>query len=101
LTPAAYRAEVASFKTLQARGVQTAGASKIIKFEAQRMDLTSGHIIAYACVDLTDVKVINRAGKDVTPKGRSNRQTSLPAFGMHGGTLKLEVNGTWSGDSIC
>jgi hypothetical protein len=100
-TPKAYAAEVKSLEAQRVKGIHTSGPSNLIKFQIQSVDVASGHVVAYACVDLSKVKVLQASGTDVTPASRPNRQTSLPSFQTSGGILKLDVNGSWSGESIC
>ncbi len=100
-TPKAYAAEVKSFNTQRAKGIHTTGPSNLVRFQAQSVDVVSGHVVAYACVDLSEVKVLDTSGADVTPASRPTRQTSLPSFETSDGVLKLDVNGSWYGESIC
>jgi hypothetical protein len=101
LSPDAYDAEVASFETLDARGIHTVGETELVAFKAQSVDVERQRVSAYACVDLSEVHVLNESGRDVTPGARPDRQTSLPSFAMHEGRMVIEENGTWSGASIC
>jgi hypothetical protein len=101
LSSAAYKAEIDAFKSQENRGIRTAGPSRLMRFRAQRVDARLGEVVAYACVDVSKVRVVNKAGKDVTPTSRPDRQTLLPSFRTERGRLVLEENGTWSGDSIC
>jgi hypothetical protein len=101
LSPEAYTEEARSFQALSKRGVHTVGTSKVRKFVTQRVNVELGTISAYACVDLSGVRLVDKAGRDITPSSRPDRQTFLPSFALSNETLRLEENGTWSGDSIC
>jgi len=101
LSPAAFSAEAQSFDALSKKGLHTVGPSELSKFTPQTVDVQRGTVTAYACVDLTAVRLIDRAGKDITPLSRPNQQTFLPSFVLSGGKMLLEENGTWSGDSVC
>ncbi|RIX28764.1 hypothetical protein D1781_15350 [Amnibacterium setariae] len=101
LSTAAYEEESKSFEQLSARGLHTTGATKLIKFQQQSANLRDGKLTAYACIDLSDVRLVNEAGKDVTPKSRPGRQTFLPSFAVRNRRVILMENGTWAGDSIC
>lgn len=86
---------------LQAHGLKIVGASRLLKFEAQSLRTASGRVTAYACVDFSQTKVLNRVGKDVTPPSRADRQTSVAEFVRVGSRLVLNENKPWSGESIC
>jgi hypothetical protein len=101
LTGKAYKNEVAAFEDLKTRGLRTQGAARLIKFQTQTASSELKRVVAYACVDLSRVRVRSQAGKDVTPSSRPNRQTSLATFVTVNGSMRLDENGTWSGESIC
>jgi hypothetical protein len=101
LTDDALKDEVASFADLRARGIHTEGEVRLVEFQPQKVSAASGRVVAYACVDLAEVRVRDESGKDVTPRSRPNRQTSLATFVTSGGVLRLDENGSWSGESIC
>ena len=101
LTARALQAEKADAAVLVSKDLRTVGPTSLRAFKLQRADLKTGVVIAYACVDLAKVKVIDASGKDITPKSRPTRQTSLPSFVSRDGELLLDINGTWSGKSVC
>lgn len=96
-----YAAEVASAQYLKKHGLRSIGATKLIKFSLQTANQSAGTVHAYACVDLKDVRVLTRAGKDVTPSNRPARQTSVPEFRYENGRFVLAKDESWSGRSIC
>lgn len=91
--------ETASY--LQSHSLRAVGSTKLLKFTLQKADLRSGTVSAYACVDLSEVRVLNKAGIDVTPANRPDRQTSVPRFEWQSNRFVLEEDGTWPGKSIC
>jgi hypothetical protein len=101
VTPGDYSDELAGAKALATRHVVAKGPTKLIRFRLQRADLESGALTAYACVDLSKVRVLDARGTDVTPPGRPDRQTSLVKFDWFESHLAIARNGTWSGQSIC
>jgi hypothetical protein len=101
LSSKAYETEVNAFKSQEARGLRTTGPSELIRFRAQNVEERAGVIVAYACIDVSKVRVVDKSGKDVTPASRPDRQTFLPSFVTEDGRLVLGENGTWSGASIC
>jgi hypothetical protein len=94
-------AEQESAEALRTRSLRTVGPTRLKKFVLREVDLRTGGVTAYACVDLSKVKVLNAKGKDVTPAERANRQTSVPVFEWRDGRLLLAKDESWSGESIC
>lgn len=101
LTPTALAEEEKGAELLRDRKLTTVGPSKLVAFKLERADLVDGSVRAYACVDLSKVRVITAGGRDVTPASRPNLQTSRPSFVWQAGALKLKADETWSGSSIC
>jgi hypothetical protein len=101
LTESALREEKAGAKLLQTKKLVSTGATELTGFKLQRANLATGEVAAYACIDLSNVRVMTSAGKDVTPKGRPARQTVRPTFVWKLGRLMVEANGTWSGSTVC
>ena len=101
LSSKAYKAEIDAFQSQKDRGIRTTGPSQLLRFQAQRVEARNGKLVAYACIDVSKVRVVNKSGKDITPASRPDKQTLLPSFETEGGRLVLRENGTWSGASIC
>jgi hypothetical protein len=86
---------------LQEHGLRIVGTSRLLKFAAQRVDSASRRATAYACVDFSRTKVLDKAGKDVTPRDRADRQTTVAEFVRIGDRFVVNENKPWSGKSIC
>lgn len=96
-----FKTERAGAVAFAASGVHTTGLTVLKSIELQDADLAHGRIAAYACVDYSDVRVFNKAGKNVTPPSRPDLQTWLVRFVGGPRALLIDGNGTWSGKSIC
>lgn len=101
LTQRALSAEREAATYYISNSLHTRGEARLVAFRLQQVDSKTGNSSAYACVDLSSVRLLNAKGKDVTPNSRPDRQTSLVRFVENSGRLKLQENGTWSGQSIC
>lgn len=101
VTPAELQAEVETAAYLKQHALRSVGPTVLVKFKLQEADLATGEVKAYACTDLSAVRVIDKAGADVTPKNRPDRQTSVPNFSWHIDRLLLAGDESWSGESIC
>lgn len=101
VTPDVYERELASFSRLKEKRLRVIGNTGILKFIAQSVDLKSGSVSAYACLDLKASRVLNRSGDDVTPKDRPDQYTAIIRFVWQGDRMLLREDNAWSGDSIC
>ena len=93
--------ESMSLKQAAKRGLHLSGKIDLRAFGLQKVNLKSGEVSAYACVDQSHARVRNKKGEDVTPRGRAVQRTNLVAFVYQRGALRLQENGRWSGSSIC
>lgn len=96
-----YRDEIRAFSSLQAAGERTTGTTRAPNMRVRDVDLRRGRLTVYVCIDFSDVAVVDRSGKDITPVGRRNKQTALVEMKWDGSRLLVAKNGTWSGSSIC
>jgi hypothetical protein len=101
VTKTELKQEELSLAALKQRRLRIVGSAKLIRFELQSVELGSGDIRAYACIDVAKSRVINEAGEDVTPKSRQDRQTSIADFVSRGDKVLLEKTSPWSGDPLC
>lgn len=93
------------FEMLEAQGWQITGSPVVESSILQQwyVDSDEGLVVAlYICLDVTDTRVLDNQGIDVTPADRPNR-TSLEVEFVEGnaGTLVLDRSEAWSGDSVC
>ncbi|MGT2425208.1 hypothetical protein [Amnibacterium kyonggiense] len=101
VTDAELEAERHGADYLRTHNLRIVGSSELLAFEPQVADLRAGAITAYACVNVAGARVLDTAGKDVTPTSRKERQTSIARFVWADGGLKLSETAPWSGESIC
>ncbi|MBM7829405.1 hypothetical protein JOE59_000110 [Agromyces cerinus] len=96
-----------SLGRLQESGTHTAGDTRfdsvglIERFETEGVATVS----VYLCLDVTDVRVVDAGGQDVTPPDRRNRapiQVELES-GSAAEPTQLVVSGaqSWAGDDFC
>ena len=101
VTPEEFKQEQRGISYLKDKRVRVVGTTELMKFELESVNLRSGEINAYACVDISHARVRSSTGKDITPKSRQDRQTTVTRFVWQDDRLLLNENGVWSGDSIC
>jgi len=60
-------------------------------------------VVVYLCLDLTDVRVVDKSGRDVTPSDRPNRVPLEVAFESVDRTSALLIDSTelWTGVDFC
>jgi hypothetical protein len=97
--------EKAFFETLRAEGWTLEGSSTIASADLQQWYLESNGmsvVVAYVCLDVSNVRVLDTEGNDVTPAERPD-QTALEIEFVEGNTGMLVLNRSeaWSGASIC
>ena len=64
----------------------------------------SGSVVAYVCLDVQFVRVLNAAGEDVTAPGRDERvplEIAFAADKTSDPVLLLERSDSWSGEDFC
>lgn len=97
--------ETESLNRLEEQGWLIAGQSSVEQTRLQQwyVDNEVGHVVVmYACIDVSQARVIDRDGVDVTPIDRSN-QVSLEVEFVEGENRVLLLNrsDSWSGDPVC
>jgi len=91
--------ELELFSQFEDQALRTEGATAFDSLELQQYDGTPIH--AYVCLDVTDVRVFDAGGQDVTPTNRPGRlplQIQLVVFDRS--TLLAESD-VWDGDNFC
>jgi hypothetical protein len=97
---------VESYESLVANGLHTSGASKIRSTKLQQSTESSGiaTVVIYACVDISEVLVLDAANRNVTDEARLNHVSFVATFvstEKSSPNLLLAKNDPWSGDSFC
>jgi hypothetical protein len=94
------------FAAYQSKALHSRGASKFDTVSLQQLESENdgGAVVrSYVCLDVSDVRVLDSAGADVTPLARESR---LPLeivveFAAGLGTPKLSESTSWSGTNFC
>ncbi|MBX3098765.1 MAG: hypothetical protein KF761_04230 [Salinibacterium sp.] len=89
----------ARFEEFELTGNRTQGASTFDTLLLQRYD--DDGITVYLCLDVTDVRVFDAGGVDITPPDRSNRIPLEVSFGAQGNDLQLSGSQVWAEVSYC
>lgn len=103
VTESQRKAALASFVVYATKGLRTEGASKHDSLALQHYS-EPGEVILdlYVCVDVTDIRVLDASGADITPAGRVNRvPLEISYVGSSAEDLKLDRSEAWSGDDFC
>ncbi|MFE5670878.1 hypothetical protein ACFQ58_04615 [Agromyces sp. NPDC056523] len=94
---------IESLGSLRESGVRTTGEVTLRGFRLAEVtdDGTTVGIRMYACNELSQYRLIDAAGKDITPIDRADAVTFLVS--LEGNTSELLVSATepWSGSSVC
>lgn len=101
VTSAELQEEQQGVMALQKKKLHITGSSQVRAFKLQNVDLTSGALSAYVCVDVSKSRVRDSSRKDVTPTSRDDRQTSVAKFIWQGSGLRLNGTSPWFGESLC
>ena len=99
VTAMAYVQTRSSFKVLRDRGWHTVGESAFSGMEIERFNSES--VSAFLCSDVTNVRVIDDSGADVTPESRAEVLPIEVTFRIDGGSLRLNTSDSWSGSNFC
>jgi hypothetical protein len=96
-----------SFKPYASGGLRTKGSTTFDNPSLQRYtQLAAGKAVVgiYGCLDLTQVRVLDAAGKDVTSQTRTNRlplEIELQTRAANDPTLILSRSNVWMGKNFC
>lgn len=94
----------AEFRELTAGGIHTTGSIRLVSTAKQSVRVTDGdaEVTIYVCADVTNYRVLNATGEDVTPPGRQQLQSSVVTLNASSTpTLKVSKAEAWSGSSVC
>ena len=62
----------------------------------------SANLTVYLCIDVSNLRILNTSGVDVTPEMRPNRlPLELEFIAEASATMKLERSDLWSGEDFC
>jgi hypothetical protein len=101
LSPKLYSEDEATFDDLRATGRRSVGDARLTQAKPQRVEPTAGGGTIYICLDQSKVRVLDKAGKDITPASRPPTQSLVVGFASEGQDLRIASSESWSGSSIC
>jgi hypothetical protein len=107
VTTEQFKDELSSFKDLQSAGTRTQGHSNFEVVQLQQyLDAGDGtaSITVYLCVDVTEVRIIDSTGADITPQDRIGRlPLEVEVEVKSGDELDQQVarSTPWSGTDFC
>lgn len=99
--------EMALFQSLATEGLHTAGLTTFDSMVLQDYVEEGGSkasLTTYVCLDVTNVRVLDASGADVTPSGRQNKLPLEVAFGaaaMSPIDIRVARSDSWGGDDFC
>ena len=95
--------ELATYERMLTDKIHLVGDLAFDSFTLQSADLSSGDVIAYVCLDVSQTDVIDAAGASVVPAGRPDRYPLQVAL-LHDSSanrLFVEKSDSWSGSNFC
>ncbi|MBX3309754.1 MAG: hypothetical protein KF739_04880 [Cryobacterium sp.] len=107
VTPKQLVTETDAFADLSKSGSTTKGVSAFEVFQLQRYeDLGDGSasVSIYVCLDVGNVRVIDKSGVDVTPSNRVDRvplEVDFLVKSDRPGTLLVDRSEAWTGQDFC
>ena len=90
---------LAGFDKYENGSLHTSGATA---FDTVSLtNLTEDNLDLYLCLDVSQVRILNSAGTDITPANRTERLPLEVGFLLDASGLRLERSESWSGDDFC
>lgn len=93
------------FETLREEGWRTVGASKVVGVTLQYVDIPSGDmegfLVAYFCVDYSEVDVLDAGGSSVVSPGRPDVQAFEVTFDLRERVVAPSDLVPWEADQVC
>lgn len=103
LSPDMYERESKIYEVLVESKRTIVGKTSYSGFILQRVSdaMTSVDIQAYVCVDVSNNRILDAAGIDVTPADRADRVSLQVTFEATSTSTVLTGSEVWSGSSVC
>lgn len=107
VAPDQYKTELAIFNKFRESGDHMVGGSRLYKFSVQQVGRTTAartSVMIYVCDDVSQTRLINALGQDITPASRPNVfpfQVDLVNESKDSTKLLVEESGPWSGANFC
>lgn len=95
-----YPSELQNYKEYSKSGLHSKGTSSFDSFHVSNPD--QNQFRTYLCVDVSDSRVIDSSGMDVTPSNRAERWPLVVSFSFGPkGSVYISGNETWTGSNFC
>jgi hypothetical protein len=101
--------EKEGFQDFADHSMRSVGSSQLAAFSLQSYDPKASPerspiVVAYACVDISEVDVVNANGRSVVAAGRPNKSAFEVEFELDlssSGKLRVAANEPWAGAGVC
>jgi hypothetical protein len=93
-----------SFAKYRDRNIRTTGATSLNFVSLQSVQVDRHTVIdAYICIDVSEVRVVDSSGADITPESRASLVPLVVTFHSNSGPdrLIIERSEPWGDDSMC
>lgn len=104
LTPEELEAELVTARELSDADYRLVGNTfaRLAQLQSVKSDSVHTVVVAYGCIDISDTRLLNDAGKDVTPSGRDEVLALEVTFVSDpDGLLKIDGSERWPDSSFC
>jgi hypothetical protein len=101
VTESGMESELEGQKYLLDNGLSLTGRSIPYGFEGQTVDLVEGNVSFYVCLDISDSRVFDVTGADVTPSDQIAKQPFLVQAITDDDKLRIDSHQPWSGENFC
>lgn len=100
VTPGQYIIELQNYKEYSQSGLRSSGTSAFDSFHISNSDFN--RFSTYLCVDVSNSKVLDASGLDVSPSNRENRWPLVVSFSFDSKwNALISGNETWTGKNFC
>ncbi len=99
-----YSQQLEEYGDVLAKGLRATGASTFDSFKLESYDPYSGEIRVYVCIRVSSIRVVSKAGADVTPVERPDDlplQVTFVRESDTGAHLSISASDVWSGKNFC
>jgi hypothetical protein len=94
-----FEEQITGYNDVKMKRLNAQGNSYFDNFSIQSTSADS--ITNYVCLRLSEIKVFDDSGLDVTPVGRDNNLPLELEWKLAGGKLVLEKSEVWTGQNFC
>lgn len=91
----------ADFTAFHKAGLRSTGSTRVDSARLLEIDDSNQTVSIYACQDVSDIRLFNSVGSDVTPAERDDRVPLVIDTTLDDSALTVDGNQVWSGDDFC